>query len=55
MPASTISAGSWEECRGFDGTYRTYRKRTFHWYDGAYLGIGAVLIILFVFCERAMM
>ena len=56
LRARRMSAASYEamECRGFDGTYRTYRKRTFHWYDGAYLGIGAVLIILFVFCERAM-
>ncbi len=56
LRARRMSAASYEamECRGFDGTYRTYRKRTFHWYDGAYLGIGAVLIILFAFCERAM-
>ncbi len=42
LRARRMSAASYEamECRGFDGTYRTYRKRTFHWYDGAYLGMG---------------
>ena len=56
LKARRMSVESFEamECRGFEGTYRTYRKQGFHWYDGAYLSLGAVLIILFAFCERAM-